>query len=91
MTDTDLWNQPIGADKRSTPLPKGHAGKPGSGPAGETCGSCRHLARFRYSKTYLKCRLLEKQWTHGPGTDVRAKDAACLKWEAIEKSENNPK
>ena len=86
MTDTDLWNQPIGAfigkPKRKPTQPRGHACNPGSGPAGETCKTCRHLCRLTYAKTYLKCGLMEDQWTGGPGTDVRAKDAACWKWEA---------
>ena len=78
----DLWNQPIGAFKRKTPTPRGHAGNPGTGPKGETCGSCSHLTRVKYAKTYLKCGLLKDQWTNGPGTDIRAKDAACWKWNA---------
>lgn len=88
MSDTDLWNQPIGVakEKRTSTKPKGHAGIPGTGPKGETCKSCRHLARLEFAKTYLKCGLMRNRWTGGPGTDVRAKDPACWKWEAIEKS-----
>lgn len=59
----------------------GHAAAPGTGPEGETCGSCANLARKRLSKTYLKCRLMEAIWTGGGGTDVRARDPACSKWE----------
>lgn len=58
-----------------------HAAPVGSGPAGETCGSCVHLHRREMSKTYLKCGLCEKAWTGGGGTDVKARDAACSKWE----------
>jgi len=60
----------------------GHAAAIGSGPAGETCGSCEHLFRNRMAKTYLKCDLMRSVWTGGAGTDVRAGDAACSKWEA---------
>jgi len=83
MSESDLWNQPMGAfkRKRSNTKPNGHAGSPGSGPKGETCGTCKHLCRVQYAKTYLKCELVRSQWTHGPGSDVRAKDAACWKWE----------
>jgi hypothetical protein len=86
MTDDqkDLWAQPIAAHKRKGPKPSGHAGKPGSGPKGETCKTCKHLTRLTYSKTYLKCALVRKQWTSGTGSDVRAKDAACWKWDADE-------
>lgn len=59
----------------------GHAALPGTGPAGETCGSCKHLYRNRMAKTYLKCGLMRAHWTGGAGTDVRAGDAACRRWE----------
>jgi hypothetical protein len=68
---------------RSSPVPNGHAARPGSGPEGETCGSCSHLYRNRMSKTYLKCSLMRARWTGGGATDVRARDPACLKWAAI--------
>lgn len=59
----------------------GHAWKPGTGPAGETCKTCEHYVIRRYSKTYRKCGLMRAQWTAGPGTDIRASDPACKKWE----------
>lgn len=61
---------------------RGHAGAPGGGPAGETCGSCRHVltSRSRSGKTFVKCGLMRAHWTHGGGSDVRRKDAACLHW-----------
>jgi hypothetical protein len=58
-----------------------HAAPVGSGPAGETCGSCKHLFRKSLSKTYLKCALVRSHWTGGGGTDIKARDAACSKWE----------
>jgi hypothetical protein len=60
----------------------GHAAVPGTGPAGETCGSCEHLVRKTMSKTYLKCGIMVAYWTGGEGTDVRAGDAACRRWMA---------
>jgi hypothetical protein len=69
------------AGKRRATKAKGYAAPPGSGPASETCKSCRHLARITYSKTYLKCRLIQTFWTRGPGTDVRAAAPACRLWE----------
>lgn len=61
---------------------KGFAAPPGGGPAGETCGSCKHLARHQPSKkTYFKCRLQRAIWTGGPGTDVKALSPACKFWE----------
>lgn len=70
--------------KRKTPQPRGYAQPPGSGPKGETCKTCKHIARIRCSKTYIKCRLLEAGWTHGPGTDIKAKAPACRLWEPAE-------
>lgn len=68
---------------RSRAKPPGlHAAVPGSGPLGETCGTCRHLARKRMSKTYLKCELARAYWTGGAGSDVKSRDPSCSKWEA---------
>lgn len=61
---------------------RGHADRPGTGPKGESCGSCNHLAKRRLSKTYTKCGLTEATWTGGGGSDVRHKDPACSFWQA---------
>jgi hypothetical protein len=72
-----------GKAKRKDPRPKGYAGIPGTGPAGQTCGSCEHVARLGTgtAKTYIKCKLMERLWTHGRGSDVLARSPACSKWE----------
>lgn len=62
--------------------PRGHVAPPGTGPAGETCGSCQHLFRNVMAKTYLKCGLNRAKWTGGGKTDIRARDHACRQWEA---------
>lgn len=69
--------------RRATPQPKGYAALPGTGPAGETCKTCKHLVRRQFSKTYLKCGLMRAHWTGGPGSDIRAKAPACRHWEKI--------
>ena len=61
--------------------PRGGADRPGTGPQGETCGSCKHLYRKTMAKTYLKCNLMRAKWTGGGKTDIRAGWAACSKWE----------
>lgn len=61
---------------------RGHVAPPGTGPDGETCGSCKHLYRKRMAGTYLKCALNEAKWTGGGKTDVRARDHACRMWES---------
>lgn len=70
--------------KARDPQPQGYAALPGTGPDGETCGSCRHLARVQHAKTYLKCGLMRAYWTRGTRTDVRAKAPACRRWEKEE-------
>ncbi len=54
----------------------------GTGSAGETCKTCKYLVHVgHHDKVYLKCEKMKNKWTHGPGTDIRAKDKACLWWE----------
>ncbi len=47
----------------------------GPGPADKTCNDCASLVRFRRTRTYTKCS--RQIITHGPGTDISGKDAAC--------------
>lgn len=61
-----------------------YAAAPGTGPDGQTCGSCAHLCRKAMAKTYLKCGLVQAKWTGGGGTDVKARSPACSKWERRE-------
>lgn len=67
---------------RRSPAPAGHAAPPGTGPRGQTCGTCCHLVRKQYARAYLKCGLARSRWTSGSATDVRAGDPACRLWEA---------
>src|SRR5690606_36519054 len=60
----------------------GHAWLPGTGPKGETCRTCKHYVIRQWAGTYRKCDLMRDHWTKGPGSDIRARDAACKKWEA---------
>ena len=70
--------------KRKPTVPHGYVYLPGTGPGGETCGSCKHIARIRFAKIYLKCELNKAKWTGGPGSDIRARSAACKFWEKPE-------
>jgi len=81
IEDCDLFGDPITEPTRRKGVPAGHADVPGHGPPGETCGSCAHLRRVHGSgRVYLKCWLIQADWTCGYGTDVRAKDPACRLW-----------
>lgn len=64
--------------------PRGYADRPGTGPAGETCGSCAHHVSKRMSKRYHKCGLTAACWTGGRRTDILVRAAACSKWEKEE-------
>ena len=71
----------IARNGRSTPVPRGHAAPIGTGPTGESCGTCARLWRGAGAQAYLKCALMREIWTRGGATDVRARDAACRRWE----------
>lgn len=68
---------------RAGTTPKGYAALPGSGPAGETCGSCEHLVRRRMARTYLKFGLMQRGWTRGSASDVQARSPACSRWQQL--------
>lgn len=52
-------------------------------PAGETCGSCKHLTAHGHNlRTYYKCNLRPHEVTFGAATDVRLSWPACIRWEA---------
>lgn len=64
--------------KRAKYHKNGYASVPGSGPPGETCGSC---AFVRKRMRFHKCKLMCHRWTNSYGTDVLLKSPACRKWE----------
>lgn len=80
----DLMVLPASALAKRVPKIKkhGHAAVPGTGPNGETCGTCGNLVRKEMASTYMKCGLMRDHWTGGYGTDVRVRDSACRRWEA---------
>jgi len=55
----------------------------GSGPTGETCGTCIFYSRVTYkSSTYTKCAKMEPAWTHGAASDIKRHWPACREWAA---------
>jgi hypothetical protein len=85
MTQPTLFDTGYG---EGPPRRTGHAAPPGTGPAGETCGTCRHFyhEEIPVAMVIFTCRLCEKHWGDG-ATDIRASDPACRCWEAKEESE----
>lgn len=78
----ELFGESIRPDRSPKYVKNGHAGIPGNGPQGETCKTCRHLAKRYLSRTYYKCGLCRQNWTGSYGTDVLLKSPACQFWEA---------
>ncbi len=77
-TGPDVYNGLAHPQKPCVPAPIG------SGPDGETCGTCDHRERPRYhDKVYIKCGLMEDHWTHGAASDIKAGWSACKLWRAI--------
>lgn len=79
MATTDLFGAPVEPPRgRRYVRPRGYAGRPGTGPAGETCGGCEHAVRFGH---WSKCGLAQAKWTSGRATDIRLRAPACERWE----------
>jgi hypothetical protein len=62
----------------------GYARLPGTGPSGESCGSCQHARRVQGGARYFwKCALTVR--TAGPGSDIRKSAPACELWRPWER------
>jgi hypothetical protein len=69
--------------RRKDPVPWGYFAPPGTGPAGETCGSCEHSGRRgNVAGTYYKCALSRARWTGGRKSDILLRSPACSSWKA---------
>lgn len=88
---TDLFGYPVRdlstlrQRKENAGKPQGYAAPPGTGPRGETCGSCEFAVRRNGGKrNFWKCAKLLRlggKWTAGYGTDIRLKSPACKHWQ----------
>ena len=78
----DLWGNEIADVDAKARHDLAHADRPGTGPAGETCGSCGQMQHWEGgSKYYKKCGLVPH--SNGAGTDIRNRDHACSKWTGL--------
>jgi len=83
-----LWRRPGASARARTGKaveggPAGHAAPAGTGPAGESCRTCRHLAPVTPGgRRVHKCGLMRQRWTSSVRTDVRVSYPACACWEA---------
>lgn len=80
LTFTTIGGDVVTAEQRGKHYiePRGYYYHPGTGPAGETCGSCKH----REGRRYPKCGLNRARWTHSRSTDILTRAPACKYWEA---------
>lgn len=78
-TEQDLFGQPI---KEPVKYSAGYFARPGSGPEGQTCGTCIHANGTGRAGKYKKCARMKRIWSHGAGTDIKLKSPACEGWEA---------
>jgi hypothetical protein len=60
----------------------GYYAPPGTGPAGETCGSYLHVVVRQFANRFYKCGRNRARWTGGKGTDVLFRSPACKGWES---------
>lgn len=93
MTNLDLFGNPVPAPvpeadkvraaRRRQAQPRGFAGTPGTGPEGETCGSCAHIRRLNEggNRTYPKCYLMSASWGKSARTDILVRSPACYRWQ----------
>lgn len=83
MNNTDLFGQPLPPEPVRFGLrASGYARRPGTGPAGETCRTCRFAVKVGGGKSHFyKCEIIRHRWTHGPGTDIKLRSPACEMWQ----------
>lgn len=67
-------------DLRFAPM-RGHASAPGTGPVGETCGSCRHRHPTDSSYRTWTCDAVSK-FSADRGTPISQHEKACGRWQA---------
>lgn len=87
MRPEQLTFTTLGGETVSVPLrgkhyvqPRGYAYSPGTGPEGETCGSCRFKQPGR---RWNKCghEFARRKHTGGRGSDILTRSPACKYWE----------
>lgn len=69
------------AKRRASETPNGYYARPGSGPEGETCKTCKHKVRLEMAKAWWKCGKARNIWTHSRRTDILLRAPACTGWE----------
>lgn len=60
---------------------QGYAHLPGTGPEGETCGTCAHCTIVRFGRAIYKCGLMHARWSGTRRTDILVTSPACARFE----------
>ena len=60
----------------------GYAARPGTGPKGMRCYSCKHCIKVQHDGVRShKCELIASRWTYEAETDIKYNAPACSNWE----------
>ena len=73
---------PVQPSAMRSPKANGYAAPPGTGPNGETCGTCQHCTvheatRGPRTRRWYKCEVMVRNWTYSRGSDVLLTSPAC--------------
>ena len=72
-TKGELMHMPVAQPRQYAPERRGHAARPGTGPRGESCGSCEHIKLAGPLPLCGKERLNQ-------ALGILAVDPACHRW-----------
>lgn len=76
--------------RQLSPKAAGYAAPPGTGPQGESCGTCMHCrVRTFHDRHFYKCELMVAAWNKDRSSDVVLKSPACRRWEKGQPSESH--
>lgn len=81
--DRDLFGAPIAA---AAALPRvrkiGYASRPGTGPKGQRCNTCRYcIVVAQHGQRTRKGEIVAAKWSTSPETDIKHNAPACRDWQ----------
>lgn len=85
VIERDLFGEQVPAvpaRKDGKPRKIGYAARPGSGPRGQRCGTCKFAQRVVHRGEFThKGELMTFVWQHNAASDISLRAPACSKWE----------
>lgn len=86
IREVDLFGAPISAPAKPRPQPSlGYAARPGTGPKGQRCNTCRHCMLVSADgQRVRRCELTAPKWDRGAQMDIKHNAPACKHWERKE-------